>query len=45
MGIEKGAALGTRSTFADVGETVLDFYRAGTCGRGSSFLSEVRGEA
>jgi phosphopentomutase len=43
-GVESGADLGTRATFADVGETVLDFYgSAGTCGRGTSFLSEVCG--
>ena len=43
-GVDTGVALGTRHTFADIGETVLDFYgRAGACGRGTSFLSEVRG--
>jgi phosphopentomutase len=43
-GVDAGVALGTRTTFADVGETVLDFYRmAGACGRGTSFLEEVRG--
>jgi len=43
-GIDAGVALGTRATFADIGETVLDFYgMAGACGRGTSFLSEVRG--
>jgi phosphopentomutase len=42
-GVDAGADLGTRSTFADIGETVLDFYGlSGACGRGSSFLSEVR---
>ena len=42
-GVERGVALGTRATFADIGETVLDFYGiAGACGRGTSFLSEVR---
>jgi phosphopentomutase len=42
-GIDRGVALGTRSTFADVGATVLDFYGiAGACGRGTSFLNEVR---
>ncbi|TLM77514.1 MAG: phosphopentomutase [Actinobacteria bacterium] len=40
----RGADLGTRETMADVGETVLDFYgMAGACGRGTSFLREVRG--
>jgi phosphopentomutase len=43
-GVDTGVALGTRSTFGDIGETVLDFYGlAGRCGRGTSFLSEVRG--
>jgi len=42
-GVDAGVALGTRSTFADIGETVLDFYGlAGACGRGTSFLKEVR---
>jgi phosphopentomutase len=42
-GLDRGVALGTRSTFSDIGETVLDFYGiGGACGRGSSFLSEVR---
>jgi phosphopentomutase len=42
-GVDRGVYLGDRATFADVGETVLDFYGlAGSCGRGKSFLSEVR---
>ncbi len=42
-GVDTGVDLGERSTFADIGETVLDFYGlAGACGRGTSFLSEVR---
>ncbi len=42
-GVDRGVDLGTRATFADIGETVLDFYGvAGTCGRGTSFLKEVR---
>jgi len=42
-GVDVGVDLGTRTTFADLGETVLDFYGiAGSCGRGTSFLSEVR---
>jgi phosphopentomutase len=41
-GVDVGAALGTRSTFSDIGETVLDFYGySGACGRGTSFLAEV----
>jgi phosphopentomutase len=43
-GVHTGAALGTRATFGDIGESVLDFYGlAGVCGRGTSFLAEVRG--
>jgi len=43
-GVNGGVALGDRTTFADIGETVLDFYGLpGTCGRGTSFLAEVRG--
>lgn len=42
--VDRGVDLGVRVTFADIGETVLDFYGAGaTCGRGTSFLPEVRG--
>jgi len=37
-----GVALGIRSTFADIGETVLDFYGIpGRRGTGESFLPEV----
>ena len=43
-GVDRGVCLGTRATFSDIGETVLDFYGlSGACGRGTSFLSEVRG--
>ncbi|PKQ29909.1 MAG: phosphopentomutase [Actinobacteria bacterium HGW-Actinobacteria-10] len=42
-GIDAGNDLGVRTTFADIGETVLDFYgHGGACGRGTSFLPEVR---
>jgi len=42
-GVDAGVDLGTRATFGDIGETVLDFYGlADRCGRGKSFLSEVR---
>jgi phosphopentomutase len=41
-GVDSGVDLATRATFADIGETVLDFYGlGGACGRGTSFLSEV----
>ena len=43
-GVDAGADLGVRSTFGDIGETVLDFYGLpDRCGRGTSFLPEVRG--
>ena len=43
-GVDRGVDLGIRSTFSDIGETVLDFYGLpGKCGRGTSFLTEVRG--
>jgi phosphopentomutase len=43
-GVDVGVPLGTRATFGDIGETVLDFYGlSGGCGRGTSFLAEVRG--
>lgn len=42
-GVDAGVDLGIRKTFGDVGETVLDFYGLrDRCGRGDSFLSEVR---
>ncbi len=41
-GVKRGARLGTRATFGDIGETVLDFYGLrDRCGRGTSFLQEV----
>ncbi len=43
-GVDAGVPLGIRATFADIGETVLDFYGiSGACGRGTSFLEQVRG--
>lgn len=43
-GVDAGVPLGVRSTFADIGETVLDFYGlAGACGTGTSFLGDVLG--
>lgn len=41
-GVNFGVDLGIRSTFSDIGETVLDFYGlSGRCGRGTSFWREV----
>jgi len=43
-GVDAGVDLGTRATFSDIGESVLDFYGlAGACERGTSFLAKVRG--
>ena len=43
-GVDAGVGLGVRKTFGDIGETVLDFYGLrDRCGRGDSFLEEVRG--
>jgi phosphopentomutase len=42
-GVNAGVDLGTRATFGDIGETVLDFYGLrDRCGRGESFLPETR---
>ncbi len=42
-GVDTGVDLGTRATFADIGETVLDFYGLrDRCGRGTSFLDTTR---
>ncbi|MFU8890701.1 MAG: phosphopentomutase [Anaerosomatales bacterium] len=42
-GVDAGVSLGTRATFSDIGETVLDYYGIpGRCGRGTSFLAEVQ---
>jgi phosphopentomutase len=39
-----GADLGTRETFADIGQTILDFYGStDMCPNGTSFLDEVCG--
>lgn len=43
-GVDAGVDLGTRKTFGDIGETVLDFFGlGGSCLRGESFLETVRG--
>jgi phosphopentomutase len=42
-GVDAGVDLGTRETFGDIGETVLDFFGlGGSCSRGTSFLTDVR---
>jgi phosphopentomutase len=40
-GLRGGASLGTRQTFADVGQTVLDFYGVAPMSDGASFLHEM----
>ena len=37
----QGAALGTRATFADLGQTILDYFGRPLLGAGLSFLEEV----
>ena len=39
--IRAGAYLGTRRTFADVGQTLAEVFEVGTLANGQSFLSEV----
>jgi len=42
-GVDRGVSLGVRSTFADIGATLLDFYGLeAKRARGVSFLDEVR---
>ncbi len=39
--VKQGANLGTRSTFADIGATVLDCFGVENCTQGQSFLSQI----
>ena len=39
--VRAGADLGTRRTFADVGQTLADVFGVGPLANGQSFLSEV----
>jgi phosphopentomutase len=39
--VRKGADLGTRQTFADLGQTVADVFGAGRLAHGTSFLHEI----
>ncbi len=39
--VRAGVDLGTRSTFADLGQTVADLFHVGPLNHGTSFLSEV----
>jgi phosphopentomutase len=42
-GVRKGIDLGTRRTFADVGQTLGDIFRVGPLAHGTSFLPLVSG--
>ncbi len=44
-GRETGAALGTRSTYADVAATIAGYFRVRNSLAGTSFLSQLYGEA
>jgi phosphopentomutase len=39
--VRRGADLGTRRTFADVGQTLADLFGVGPLANGTSFLSEI----
>lgn len=41
-GVQPGRDLGTRSTFADVGQTIAELLRVGPLPNGTSFLSELQ---
>lgn len=40
-GVARGTDLGTRSTFADLGQTLAEIFRVGPLPHGTSFLSEM----
>jgi phosphopentomutase len=39
--VQAGVDLGTRSTFADLGQTLAENFRVGALGNGTSFLREI----
>lgn len=41
-GVREGADLGTRATFADLGQTLAELYGVGPLAHGTSFLRELR---
>ena len=41
--VRPGADLGTRQTFADLGQTLADVFGVGLLAHGTSFLSEITG--
>ncbi|MEO8521537.1 MAG: phosphopentomutase [Acidobacteriota bacterium] len=40
-GVRPGVDLGTRATFADLGQTIADLFAVGPLGHGTSFLPEI----
>ena len=43
--VKAGVDLGTRSTFADLGQTLAENFRVGTLDHGTSFLTEIMARA
>jgi phosphopentomutase len=41
-GVRPGVDLGTRATFADLGQTLAEFFGVGRLAHGTSFLKEIR---
>ena len=39
--VKAGVALGTRETFADLGQTVADLFNVGPLANGTSFLRDI----
>jgi phosphopentomutase len=39
--VRAGVDLGTRKTFADIGQTLADMFGVGVMPHGTSFLSEI----
>jgi len=42
--VRRGADLGTRKTFADLGQTVAEIFGVGPMGHGTSFLKELKAD-
>jgi phosphopentomutase len=40
-GVRAGVDIGTRSTFADLGQTLAENFGVGTLANGTSFLREI----
>jgi phosphopentomutase len=41
QGVTAGVDLGTRTTFADLGQTLADNFGVGSLAHGTSFLKEI----